>query len=149
MELVVGLSVVVSLVVLIAEVRTNTRAIERQSRMEYASSMTQPYMDGVSMGDVLAKVKAVDGREPTVAALMDAYGLTDVEAAAWNRFLFRAWQGMDADFRYGGRELVEETLRRMLPYPDAEIYWETARGWHSPEFQALVDEIRAESSNAQ
>jgi len=143
METVVGLSVVVSLVVLIVEVRTNTRAIERQSDLDYIEGVTRPYIDDVQMGEVLAKIKAVDGREPTVAALMDAYDLSDVEAAAWGRNLYRTWFGVEADFRYGGREMVEERIRLLVPYPDAEIYWETIGPFHSPEFRALVDEVRA------
>lgn len=142
MEVVVGLSVLVSLIVLIVEVRTNTRAIERQSDLDYIDAVTQPYIDDVQMGEVLAKIKAVDGREPTVAALMAAYELSDVEAAAWGRFLYRTWFGVEADFRYGGREMVEESVRLLLPYPDAEIYWETIGPFHSPEFRALVDELR-------
>lgn len=144
MELAVGVSVVISLVVLIVEVRTNTRALERQSRMDYISAITEPYLDDVRLGDVLAKVKAVDGREPTVQALMDAYGLTDTEASTWGRFLYRNWYGLEADYKYGGRELVEPTLRVLVPYPDGVIYWNTTRDLHSPEFQALVDEIMAE-----
>lgn len=143
MEVLVALSVVVSLIVLIVEVRTNTRAIERQSDLDYIEAFTQPFIDDVQMGDVLAKLKARDGDEPTVAALIDAYDLSDVEAAAWMRYLYRTWYGMEADYRYGGRVMVEDRIRVLSPYPDFEIYWKTSGAIHSQEFRELVDEIRA------
>ena len=86
--MVTGLTVVISLVVLIVEVRANTAAIERQGRIDQLSMVTQPFLDDVEMGLVLAKIKAVDGREKAISALMEAYDLTDVEAASWGRLLY-------------------------------------------------------------
>ena len=63
LEMVTGLTVVISLVVLIVEVRANTAAIERQGRIDQLSMVTQPFLDDVEMGLVLAKIKAVDGRK--------------------------------------------------------------------------------------
>jgi len=145
-ELIAAVSVVISLIVLITEVRTNTRAIDRQSRMDQLNILTQPFLDDVDLGDVLRKIKAVDGREATVTAFMDAYELTDVEAASWLRHLYSIWGAMEADFLYSGSEFVEPSVRQLLPYRDAEIYWETGGGLHSPEFEAFVEEIGRELS---
>ncbi len=141
LELIVVGSVVITLIVLIAEVRMNTRAIERQSRMDQLNVLTQPFLDDVDLGEVLAKIKAVDGRESTVVALMDAYNLTEVEASSWSRHLYSVWAGIEADFLYSGSEFVEPNVRALLPFPDAKIYWETNREFHSSAFKAFVDEI--------
>ncbi len=143
-EPVASVSVVITLIVLIAEVRTNTRAIDRQNRMDQLGVLTQPFLDDVDLGQVLTKIKAVDGREGTVTALIDAYGLTEVEAASWHRHLYRIWGAIEADFLYSGSAFVEASVRALLPYRDAEIYWETNRGFHSAEFEAFVDEIMSE-----
>ena len=143
-EPVVAVSVVISLIVLIAEVRTNTRALDRQSRMDQLTILTQPFLDDVALGDVLAKIKAVDGREATVVALMDTYALTDLEATSWHRHLFSIWGAIEADFLYSGSEFVESNVRALLPYTDAKLYWATNRGFHSSEFAAFVDEIMSE-----
>ena len=139
-----SVSVIISLIVLIAEVRTNTRAIERQNRLDYVTSLTEPFLDDVPIGAVLAKIKAVDGREAPIEAFIEAYGLTDVEAAAWGRYLYRLWYGIEADFYYSGREAVESTARTLLLYPDAKLYWKTNRGYHSAEFGAFIDGLTSE-----
>ena len=66
------------------------------------------------MGQILAKVKAVDGREPNVAGFMEAYGLTEGEGASFTRMLGRIWGGLEADFLYSGPALVEPSIRDLL-----------------------------------
>ena len=119
MELIVGVSVIISLIVLIIEVRTNTHALERQSRMDYLNGITQPYIDDVSMGRVLAKVKAVDGRDENVLAFMAAYDLDEVEAAAWTRHLYNIWGGIEADYLYADSDQVESTIKALAIFPDS------------------------------
>ena len=137
-----NVAVVLGIVFLALEVRQNTRAIERQSRIDYADGITEPFLDDAPMGEVLAKVKAVDGREPLVQELIDTYGLTEVEAATWNRHLYRVWYGIEADFHYGGADLVEPTVRALLDFQDAEIYWDHIGDFHTPGFRAFVEQIR-------
>jgi len=144
LEMVTGLAVIISLIVLILEVRTNTAAIERQSRLDHISMLTQPFLDDVEMGLVLAKVKGVDGREDLVSALMEAYDLTDVEAASWNRHLYSIWGAIEADYLYAGPDFVEGNVRALIDFPDAKIYWQNMRSFHSEEFVEFIDEILKE-----
>ena len=144
-ELITGAAVIISLIVLIVEVRTNTHALERQSRMDYLSGITQPYLDDVSMGRVLAKVKAVDGREENVSAFMAAYDLDEVEAAAWTRYQYSIWGGIEADYLYADSDQVESTIRALAAYPDTRLYWKNTRDWHTPKFVALVDRFMREA----
>ena len=106
--------------------------------------VAQPFLDDVEMGVVLAKIKAVDGREITVSALMNAYDLTDVEAASWTRHLYSAWGAIEADYLYFGSDLVEHNVRALIDYPDAKIYWQHNRPFHSEEFVEFIDEILKE-----
>jgi hypothetical protein len=147
-ELITGVAVIISLIVLIVEVRTNTHALERQSRMDYLNGMSQPFLDDVSMGRVLAKIKAVDGREENVSAFMAAYDLDEVEANAWIRHLYNLWGGIEVDYLYADSGQVESTIRALAVYPDTRLYWKTARVWHSPKFVALVDRIMREADAA-
>jgi hypothetical protein len=146
MELITSAAIIVSLIVLIVEVRTNTHALERQSRMDYLSGINQPYIDDVSMGRVLAKVKAVDGREENVSAFMAAYDLDEVEAAAWTRHLYNIWGGIEADYLYADSDQVESTI--LAVFPDTRLYWKINRDWHSPKFVALVDRLMREADAA-
>ena len=141
LEMATGLTVVISLVVLIVEVRANTAAIERQGRIDQLSMVTQPFLDDVEMGLVLAKIKAVDGREKAISALMEAYDLTDVEAASWGRLLYSIWGAIEADYLYSGPDAVEQIVRALIDYPDTRIYFQHGRPLHSEEFIEFIDEI--------
>jgi len=147
-ELITGASIIISLIVLIVEVRTNTNALELQSRMDYLNGITQPFIDDVSMGRVLAKVKAVDGREEHVSVFMAAYDLDEVEAAAWTRHQYRIWGGIEVDYLYADSDQVESTISALAAFPDARLYWKIMRDWHSPKFVALVDKLMREADAA-
>ena len=139
-----GFAVVFSLIFVGLSVNQNTAAIERQGRLDYVTSITQPYLDDVPMGEILAKVKAVDGRESLVAAFMNKYNLTEVEAAAWNRHLYLIWYSIEADFYYSGPEFVEDLVHALIPYPDARTYWDNNKVFHSEEFVNYVNKISNE-----
>lgn len=83
--------------------------------------ITQPYLDDIDLGDVLAKVKAVDGRESHVSAMMDAYDLTEIEAVSWTRHLYSVWGAIEADFLYSGSEFVKPSVRALLQFPDDRL----------------------------
>ena len=142
--MITALAVIISLIVLILEVRTNTAAIERQSRLDHISMLTQPFLDDVEMGLVLAKVKGVDGREDLVSALMEVYDLTDVEASSWNRHLYSIWGAIEADYLYSGPDFVDGNVRALIVFPDAKLYWQNMRSFHSEEFVEFIDEILKE-----
>lgn len=76
--------------------------------------------------------------------MINTYDLTDIEAAAWGRYEYRLWYGIEADFHYSGRDAVESTIRSLLVFPDAKLYWKTNRAFHSVEFAALIDEMSNE-----
>jgi hypothetical protein len=147
LEIATGLAVVISLLVLIVEVRTNTAAIERQGRIDQLSMIVQPYLDDVDMGLVLAKIKAVDGREDNVNAFMQVYDLTEVEAATWTRSLWGYWGAIEADYLYSGSDAVEGTVRAMLAFPDVRLFWHHSRSFYTEEFAAYVDEILEDSES--
>ena len=143
-EIVTGISVVVTLVLLLVEVRANTGALERQIRMDQAQSVAEPVLDDGLLRSAYRKVKERDGWEPEVTAFMDEYGLTEEESIAWTRFLYWAWVRREADFTYLGRDpSLAASIHGLLIFPDNQLYWDTGRDGFSEEFQAWVDEIRA------
>jgi len=148
-NLIASVAVIASLIVLIMEVRTNTDAVDRQSRMDQLNMLNEPYLDDVDLGEVLSKVKAVDGREPSVTAFMEAYNLTEIEASVWLRHLYSVWGALEADFVYRGPEFVESKVRALIPFKDGQIYWDSGGGLHSPEFTAYVEGIRKELGAAE
>ena len=63
-ELIASVSVVVTLVWLIVEVRANTGALERQILLDRAANMATPFMEGPELLEPFRRVESVDGWGP-------------------------------------------------------------------------------------
>jgi len=128
-EIIASVAVVVTLIVLIVEIRGNTLAIERQAVLDRSEHFSAPYLDGQDLAAIHAKVKAKDGVSSVVQAIGDRYALSPQEAVVWHRYLDRIWSNLIANYRYGGPSAeIEETVAVFLTYPDSQIYWEHNRG---------------------
>ena len=143
MEMITGLAVVASLAILIQEVRLNTRAVERQAAVDRAASMSTPFFESEALRTAMVKVDVEHGGLPVLREFVDRYGFTEEEAIVWHRHLIQLWGGLEADWYYGERELVRETLRALLIYPDQRIYAENEP--FGTEFAGMVRELLAES----
>jgi len=135
---------VVTLVVLIQEVRYNTLALERQADLDRASALAEPFFEAPELASVLAKIKAVDGEDPVPDALIERYGLTSAEAILWERHLRRVWLEHEADFDRSGptAELVA-WIAGTLATHDNRLYWENMRAQTGPAFRAFVEGVAA------
>lgn len=142
-EIVASLGVVVTLVVLIQEVRYNTLTLERQADLDRAATLAQPFFEAPELAAVLAKIKAVDGEDAFPRALMERYGLTSAEAILWDRHLRSIWLEHEADFeRTGPTGELEAWIAGTLATSDNRLYWETMGPQSGPEFRAFVDYVR-------
>lgn len=74
-EILANIGVIVTLLLLILQVRDNTQTLRSQAIVQRAAPLLQPFVDKAPIPDILAQIKAVDGPEPMVQALMDRYGL--------------------------------------------------------------------------
>jgi len=125
-EILASLAVVVSLLFLLQEVRTNTRTVERESALVQAAALAQPFFESPEMRAVAEKVIAVDGGGSARVheALIERYGLTYEEAVLWHRHMMQLWLGIEADYMYGDREAAVANIEMVMRYPDNQIYIE-------------------------
>ncbi|MCG6955988.1 MAG: hypothetical protein LJF04_08350 [Gemmatimonadetes bacterium] len=145
-EIVASIGVVVTLVILVQEVRWNTRALERQSDLDRAQALTTPFFEAPELASVLAKIKSVDGNDPIPQAFIDRYELTPEEAILWERHLWLVWLDHEAEFeRSGPSPKLEAWIRGALASPDNRTYWGVARQDAGPGFRAFVDALAADS----
>jgi hypothetical protein len=142
-EIVASCAVVVTLVFVIVEIRSNTAAIERRSILDRASTLNTPFFTSPDMPTILAKVKAVDGMDPIPQALADRYSLSAEESILWERHLNEIWIGLEADYLHGGpSEHLEWPIRGLLSTPDNQLYWDLVGSEFSAEFSSYVDSFR-------
>jgi len=144
-EIVASVGVVITLVILVQEIRWNTRALERQSDLDRAQALTTPFFEAPELASVLSKIKAVDGHDPLPEAFMGRYELTPEEAILWERHLWLVWLDHEAEFeRSGPSPKLEAWIRGALASPDNRLYWEVQRDAHGAGFQAFVDGLAAQ-----
>ena len=83
-------ALIISLAILIFEVRENTQAINRQISTDRAAALAGPFFEA-DLAPILSKIMTVDGYNPLVNSYMEAYDLTPEEAILWQRHLFYLW----------------------------------------------------------
>jgi hypothetical protein len=136
-----SIAVVISLFVLIVEVRANTRALEREVLLDRSSRLAEPFLESEELFGAYERVKAVDGWEPLNSAFIDHYGMDSRQAVAWVRYLVSLWQGVEADFGYTGRTAeLEGRVAGLLLFPDNRLYWSVAPPY-AADFEAFVESV--------
>lgn len=140
-EVITGLSVVVTLGVLIVEVRTNTRAIERQILVDRAANAAAPFVLGSELLEAYERIKEVDGWDPEVQEFMERYDLEPRQAIAWTRFLLVNWAGLESDYLTSGpSDKLRSQIIGLMTFPDNQLFWESAGGWFDSGFVAYVEQ---------
>lgn len=147
LEVVASAAIIVTLIILVLEVRTNTAALQRQAELDQSSAYNSPFFDDSGLARVLAKMMEVDGPSRVQQAFMDRYSLTLEEAVKWERHLWQVWAGHQANFAaLGDNWLLRSDVSGLLTNPDNAIYWENMRPFFRPEFVQYVERVRDESA---
>ena len=145
-EIVAALSVVITLILLVVEVRGNTKALERQILLDRGSNVAVPFMEGPELLTAFEKVKAIDGWGALEAELMARYELEPAQAVAWMFFLYKVWTGMEADYVYAGSsDELASSIEGLLAFPDNRLYWRHSGDGYSADFRAYVESLVASS----
>lgn len=143
-EILTGISIVASLILLTVEVRANTRALERQIRLDRAMAITQPVLESEVVLAAYRTVKARDGMEEEVEAFMREYGMSEDQAIVWTRLLTRMWMEREADFHYMGPDVeLMYGVAGMLALPDNALFWRTGMGAFTADFRRFVEDAQA------
>ncbi len=146
-EIVASISVVVTLVLLVIEVRGNTKAVERQVLLDRASTVSAPFMEGPELLEAFKRVKEVDGWDAMHVEFMERYDMNPTQSVAWTFFLYKVWSGLRADFAYAGpSDKLASEIRSLLSYPDNQLYWKYFGLDHDPEFTAYVESVATEAA---
>ncbi len=142
-EVIASFAVVITLVVLIVEIRHSSLIQERQMQAERIAILNDPYLTSPELADVYAKVKAVDGLEPVAEAYMDRYELTADGAVIWSRLVQSLWQTWQSQYLFGGpSDDLESSIRDIFHYPDVQIVYQLNEdSMLKPEFIEYVESI--------
>ena len=138
-EIISGAAIVVTLVVLLLEVRGNTAAIQAATYQNVVDSITS----GLS----------VRGIDPDAARIWDAGSAGEhLEPIDQSRYLnlvganMRRFENAFYQYRIGGIEEsqwrpIENIIEGLINTPGHRAWWTNSRSVYSEEFQGLVDEL--------
>jgi hypothetical protein len=141
-EIISGLAVIVTLILLVLGVHGNTRALYRQQALDQSSALDTPFFLNEGLARILVKIKKVDGMPPVYQAFEDAYGLTPEETILWTRHLEMLWRAIEANYlALGPSEMGDATVVDLLSYPDDALFWEHQGRYFTAEFQAYVESL--------
>jgi len=146
-EIVANFGVIVTLVLLMLQVRDNTRALEGQAILQRGAAFTEPFLSESAAPEILAKIKAVDGSEPVVAAYIERYGLTYAEASVWLRHVLSIWTSLEAEYAVLGESPdLANRIQILFPFPDQEIWFDNGGPdfLSTPQFRDYVERLRAQ-----
>ena len=122
-EVLGGVAVVVTLIVLIFQVSENSRLIEMQRNIERSDTLTRPFLDTQDLSAILVKISEKDGYPATVLALAEEYDLTMEEATAWDRLLLSTWLPMMSEYNFSGiTPGLQGTVRGLISSKDQQIF---------------------------
>ena len=143
-EVVSSVAVVVTVCVLILEVRGNTAALERQARLGYLETTFGDVYRSPYLPAIVVKIDAVDGVGATSKALIERYGLSQEEAVRWFRFASKEWGSLLADYEYfGDRNRLRRAIAGLIRFPPHQIYWEKyGKQQFQSDFVQYVESVR-------
>lgn len=140
-EVAASIAVIFSLVLLIAEVRDNTQAVERQIARDHYRSILSPFISPPVLLSAIEKIKAVDGHGNQVKAFMETYDMSDGEAYAFTNFQLIIWADMQQDFVNNGPSYrLEEQIRLLVRHPDVSLFLEHSD--FSESFSSYIESVR-------
>jgi type III secretory pathway component EscR len=140
-EMVASLAVIISLALLVLEVRGNTLAVERQINKDHVRSILTPFIDPPILLSAMKKIKNVDGHDDYVQAFMESYDLDSAEAYAWGNFLLIIWMDMEQDFvENGPSDRLAEQIRELVRHPDVTLFLENFE--FSEVFNSYIESLR-------
>jgi len=147
-EMITGVSVVVTLIILIVEVRTNTQMVERQLLMDATMNVAAPFTSGPELPQAYERVKEVDGWETSIQAFMERYDMEPAQAIAWTRFLTLNWGRIEADYlTIGPSEQLAAQIKGLITFPDNVLFWDTRGRSFDAKFMDYVERLLSDESD--
>jgi hypothetical protein len=124
-EIGASVAVVLTLLLLVQQVRQNTLMLERQVALDRATAFNAPYLGESEFPAILEQIKTVDGPEPVEQAFVARYDLTYQQAIRWVRHLALVWTALESDYVANGRsDPLDAVAWSLLGSRDNQLYWE-------------------------
>lgn len=140
-EIVGGLAVLLTLIILIIEVRENTEASRRTNLIQLTTAPLNVYLDNPDIQAIASKISQTTQVSVLPNLLKDEFDLSFDEAQLYARYLGYTWRIRESEFLYGNSdpEVFEANMRFYLGNAEDQFYWQRTRAPYHPEFRAYIE----------
>ena len=139
-----NVAVIVTLVVLIVQIRANTRAVDRQKRVDRGRALRDAYFASPDLVRALVKINATNGGLSLHVELAERFGLTPEEGWLVMMHQGGTWSIYEADFLASGPSAsLERSIVAYLGGPHNLMGWQHLRRARDAAFAHYVDAIAA------
>ncbi|MGI9199814.1 MAG: hypothetical protein ACR2QL_02055 [Woeseiaceae bacterium] len=145
-EIVATLSVFAGILLLVQEIRLNTRALAMQTQVNRSAVLTEPFYQSEQLRTAIQKVRNIDGVWELETTFTEQYDLTAEESLVLSRHLMQLWDMTEATYYYGDREAAEFYARVFLASRDSRLF--VKHYGFDDEFDAYVRAVLAEYDDA-
>ena len=142
------LAVFVGLLLVVQEIRINTRAVALQTAIGHTTALTEPFFQSEELHSASQKIKEKDGAFPPEAALVERYNLSPEEATVWARHLLQLWTLIEATYQFQDKEVALQNARTLLLAPDNRAFVESY-DYFDPEFELVLRGLISEIDGSQ
>jgi len=146
LEIIATLSVLAGILLLVQEIRLNTRAIAMQAQLDRSALMSEPFYQSQTLRTGIQKIRDVDGVWELESTMTEQYDLTAEEALVWSRHMIQLWDGIEATYYYADREAAEWYVQTFMSSRDSRIF--VKHYGFEDEFDAFVRTVLAEYDDA-
>ena len=147
LEVIATISVFAGLLLLVQEIRINTRAVALQAQVNRSAVLAEPFFQSQQLRAASQKISNIEGQWAPEAALAKQYDLTAEEAIVWNRHLQQLWTLIEATYEYEDKEIAEGYVRVLLSTRNNRIFVEHY-GLFGEDFDAFVRTVLAEHDDS-
>ena len=144
-EVISAVAILVTLVILVIDVRFNSRLLERQLFLDRVDRLY--FGASNEMLEIYEKMRAVeaDSDSAHIQEFMSRYDFTYLEAQRWSSYAWRTWKTYEADYFLDdtGFSGLEENIRGSLRDPGLALYLELRPNLFDYRFVEFVEELKS------
>lgn len=147
LEISAALAVFIGLLLVVQEIRVNTKAVAFQTAAANTTALTEPFFQSEHLLTATQKIKGIDGAFAPEAALVERYDLSPEEATVWARHLMQLWSLIGSTYKFQDKNVAIEQARTLLLAPDNRTYVESYE-YFDPEFERVLDQLISEMDDS-
>lgn len=142
-EIVGGLAVLLSLIILIIEVRENTEESRRTNLIQLTTAPLVPYLQYPEIRRISSEISEPYENSGLPSVFEEEFNISREDSQLYARYLGYSWRIRESEYLYGNSEpeVFEASMLFALRSREDQLYWEHVPAVFQPEFVAYIQNL--------